>query len=742
MPIQGQANINVGAENSVAGSDSLFTAFNKIQNNFTTLFTSASNYNTFVGNNGITTESTSSNGTVTITNTGVINVIAGTGITVDHANGNVVVSVSGDANGNLVAGVTNIALATSTLNIIGSPIVSAGIMSIDLPSLPAIVPGEYATPVMTVDEYGRVTQIANSTIAGTVTEVAVSGGNGISVTGGPITSSGTIVVTNTGVTRINPGPGIIVTDNTGELTISAKLSTGTVSQVTISSNTLTVINPTITTSGTIAVELPTNISVVGNVTNFGNLSTNGNIIGNSNVQISGNLRANGNISVIGNLVASSPSNIKIGGGTSSYFLQTDGTGNLSWQPAPGAVGTTTAAAGSNRQVQFNDVGNIAGNASFTFDKTTGYVTATRFVGSGAGLIEVSAVSATSVTGAVQSSITTVGNLTALSVVGNIRSNGNVVALGTISSTGYMYALTPGNAVNNTVVATTQFVNNLLTTKASLADPVFTGIPRAPEPSLSTPFPSTQIATLTYVRDFTQTKADLANPTFTGIPKAPTANANANITTLGTQIATLGYVDSKINLGLTDANLLGTPIAPLANANIISPFANTSAQVITVDFYNRSLYRYTATARLGSSVAVPSRNLASPLKFIDTALYESPPGSIWNNSSKVIQPTVPGYYRIRCQLQIGLNAATVVNTGSVLSIYKNNLESFTSSQAVIPGLTSMNQVLVIDDIVPFNGGTDFADLRWATTGCTNLVNCTFLNGSSYTWVNVTFIRPLS
>lgn len=552
MPIQGQANINVGAENSVAGSDSLFTAFNKIQNNFTTLFNTASNYNTFVGNNGISTASTSSNGTVTITNTGVINVIAGTGITLNGANGNVVISMSGDANGNLVAGVTNIALVTNTLEITGSPIVSAGIMSVDLPSLPAIVPGEYATPVMTVDEYGRVTQIANSSIAGTVTEVAVSGGNGIAVTGGPINSNGTIVVTNTGVTRINPGPGIIVTDNTGELTISAKLSSGTVSQVSVSSNTLTISNPTITTAGTIAIDLPTNISVVGNITNFGNISTNGNIIGNANVQINGNLRANGNISVSGNLVASTPANLKIGGGTSSYFLQTDGAGNLSWVPAPGATGTTTAAAGSNTQVQFNDAGNIGANAGLVFNKTTGNLTATRFVGNGAGLTSVPSANtanfATTVTGAAQSNITSVGNLTTLSVVGNITSNGNVVALGTISSTGAMFALTPGNSTSNTVVATTAFVQNVLTTRAPLVSPIFTGIPQAPEVAniANVPFPSSQIATLNFVRDWTSNKANIVSQTFLGTPQAPDVTLANIATSPANQIATLNFVQNYAN----------------------------------------------------------------------------------------------------------------------------------------------------------------------------------------------------
>lgn len=552
MPIQGQANINIGAENSAANSDSLFTAFNKIQNNFTTLFNTASNFNTFVGNTGIITESTSSTGTIKITNTGVINVIAGTGITVNSANGNVVISMSGDSSGNLVAGVTNVALVTNSLEITGSPIVSAGIMTVDLPLQPAVLAGQYVTPVMTVDEYGRVTQIANSTVAGTVTSVAINGSDGISVTGGPITSSGIFTITNTGVTRINPGPGIVVTDNTGELTISAKLSSGTVSQVSVSSNALVITNPTVTSSGTIAIDLPINMSLVGNITNYGNLQTNGNIGSNHNMSVAGNATVAGNISVAGNLVAASPSNLKISGGTSSYFLQTDGAGGLSWQPAPGAVGTTTAAAGSNTQVQFNDAGSIGGNASFTFNKTTGNVNATRFVGNGIGLTGVltanAANYAANVTGAAQTAITSVGNLVTLSVVGNISSNGNVTALGAITATGSMYAATPADATNNTQVATTRFVANVIATKAPLASPVLTGIPRAPDvPNIANVvFPSTQIATLNFVNDWTANKANLLSPIFGGTPTTPDVSL-ANLATANpNQISTLNFVQAYAN----------------------------------------------------------------------------------------------------------------------------------------------------------------------------------------------------
>ena len=740
MPIPGQSKINVGAENSAANSDSLFTAFNKIQNNFTILFSAASNYTNFVGVNGITTTSTASNGTVAITNTGVTNLLAGTGVTLSAANGNVTVSVSGYANGQLVAGVTNVGISSTTLAVTNSPIVSSGVMGIELSTIPGLAPGQYIAPTVTIDTYGRITTIANTSTVGTVTSVAVSNGTGIQVTGGPITSSGTITITNTGVTRINQGPGIILTDNTGELTISALQSGGTVSQVTISSNALVINNPTITTAGRISIDLPLNLSIVGNITNSGNIVTSGNITTNSDIS------AIGNINVVGNLVASSPSKLKISGGTSGYFLQTNGAGGLSWVAAPGAVGTTTAAAGSNTQVQFNDVGNIGANASLTFDKTTGNLTATRFVGNGIGLTNIVSANAANyaanVTVASQPLITSVGNLVNLSVVGNITSNGN------ISITGTMFANTPANSVSNNIVATTLFVKNIANSYAPIASPTFTGVPITTEPGLgniaNVIFPSSQIATVNFVQAWTANKASLASPSFIGIPTAPTAAANASIITYGPQIATLGYVDSRINSTLTNTALVGIPTANTPNANITLPFSNTSAQLINVDFFNKSLYRYTAVARLSASVPVTSNNLVDTnmQRFINTALFESPPGSIWNATANVIQPTVPGYYRIRCQLQVSLTGPTGINGLTKLSLFKNNLSTLIAQESVIPSLSSMNQVIVIDDIVPFNGTTDFADMRWASNGCAALTNCTMLNGSSYTWTDVQFIRPLS
>jgi hypothetical protein len=55
---------------------------------------------------------------------------------------------------------------------------------------------------------------------GTVTSVNLTAGTAISVSGGPITSSGSITVNNTGVTSVSAGAGISVSAGTGGVTIT------------------------------------------------------------------------------------------------------------------------------------------------------------------------------------------------------------------------------------------------------------------------------------------------------------------------------------------------------------------------------------------------------------------------------------------------------------------------------------------------------------------------------------------
>jgi hypothetical protein len=218
MAIQGQETIQIGAQNNPTGSDSLWTAFNKTQNNFVRLFTASSPYNNFVGEDGTLVSSNAQTGIVSIKNTGVLNLYPGTGITMTGSNGNIVISSSGGSGGG--GGVTSIGINSGTLNVTNTPVISTGSIIIDLPVQPGVAAGQYSAPTLDIDRYGRIVGVTSSISAGTVSRVGLEGGSGIEIAGGPIVTAGTIRVTNTGVTKINAGAGIAVSSNTGEITVS------------------------------------------------------------------------------------------------------------------------------------------------------------------------------------------------------------------------------------------------------------------------------------------------------------------------------------------------------------------------------------------------------------------------------------------------------------------------------------------------------------------------------------------
>lgn len=86
------------------------------------------------------------------------------------------------------------------------------------------------------------------------------------------------------------------------------------------------------------------------------------------------------------------SNLHLSGGSSNYVLTTDGSGGLSWLDVGSIIGggggsnplpaNAVAAAGNTTEVQFNDGGFAAGNANFTWDKTTETLFATNYAGNG------------------------------------------------------------------------------------------------------------------------------------------------------------------------------------------------------------------------------------------------------------------------------------------------------------------------------------------------------------------------
>lgn len=257
MAITGKQNINVGLPNESVGSDSLYTAWTKTNVNFDTLFANASNFNTFTAGNGIAVTSNATTGTVNVENTGVVALLAGTGVSLSGTTGNITISATG-GNGNGGGTVTSVDVQTNSarLTVTGSPIVSSGTIVLDLATT-GVTSGSYRNANITVDQWGRVTAIANGSTSGTVTSVGLTPGTGIQVTGGPITSNGNITVTNTGVTRLNAGTGVTLSGSTGNITVSATTSSGTVQSVNMNSNTLSITGGPITTIGSFNAEFNT-----------------------------------------------------------------------------------------------------------------------------------------------------------------------------------------------------------------------------------------------------------------------------------------------------------------------------------------------------------------------------------------------------------------------------------------------------------------------------------------------------
>lgn len=112
-----------------------------------------------------------------------------------------------------------------------------------------------------------------------------------------------------------------------------------------------------------------NLLSISNI-NTGGLQATGNVsIGGyitSNVDITANTLTS-YYSNIGNVA-----NVKIGGGTNGYVLQTDGSGNLDWTAMSGGGGNGSPG-GSNTQIQYNDGGIFGGNTGFTFNEINGNV---------------------------------------------------------------------------------------------------------------------------------------------------------------------------------------------------------------------------------------------------------------------------------------------------------------------------------------------------------------------------------
>ena len=286
-------------------------------------------------------------------------------------------------------------------------------------------------------------------------------------------------------------------------------------------------------------------------------------------------------------------NVSISGGSSGYYLQTDGAGTLSW--AAGGGGGGGSPGGVTTQVQFNDAGSFAGNTGFTFNKTTGIFTAPYLSGNGNGLSNIqganvsgsvglatyagtaNAVAGANVSGAV--TYATTANSVALA---NVSGAGNITSINLDGSSsnvlygnGVFAPAAGGGSYGNSNVATflASYGSNTITTTGNVSvgniignGQALTGIAGANVSG--TVSSATTAGTVT-------TNAQ-PNITSTGTLASLSVTANANIGNIGT--AGLITATGNITGGNISGTLLTGTLSTSSQPNITSVGTLTSLTV--------------------------------------------------------------------------------------------------------------------------------------------------------------------
>jgi hypothetical protein len=319
--------VKVGPPNNVDPdlTDSLYTAFTKINNQFANIANSG--VNDVQPGDGISVASNSTSGVYTITNTGVINVQGNGAISVSRANGNVIISSNGGTGTVTSVGAT----AGTGIQITGNSfITTAGTFNIINTGVTQLVAGNGISLSSTGGNGNgivTVTATGGGAGGGTVTSVgADSPDNNLVISGdNPVTSTGTI--------GISMAPAVTIANSLTTNAVVAQRVTGTLT---------TASQPNITSVGTLA-----SLSVTGAITSgagisgttlTGTLTTasqpNITVIGTLNsLDVGGDVSAGANLNITGNTVAlgsiTAPAFVGSGASLSALNASNITTGTLS-----------------------------------------------------------------------------------------------------------------------------------------------------------------------------------------------------------------------------------------------------------------------------------------------------------------------------------------------------------------------------------------------------------------------------
>ena len=303
----------------------------------------------------------------------------------------------------------------------------------------------------------------------------------------------------------------------------------------------------------------------------------------------------------GNVRFTNISNLKIANGSNGYFLQTDGTGNLTWAPGTANITGNGTAAGANTQIQVTDgSGNFVAAPGFTFDNSTnvfttpgnavingnvnatGNVTASYFIGNGSqltgisGNVAVTNANSTSNTtyypvfvsgiGNVEPQIDNFGNILAF-IPDSGTLNTNILDIATIkNSNGNV------NFSNNVVVNANASANYFIGNGSALTDITGANV-------------TGTVANANYAAY--SGNANVANSATTA--GTVTTNAQPNITSVGT-LSNLGVTGNitagnvYANSGTIGANLLTGTLTTAAQPNITSVGNLNDLRIVNNDIH--------------------------------------------------------------------------------------------------------------------------------------------------------------